>query len=472
MTSVVICVLLTMLATGLFVVARMVRRVRVETAKLEETNLALDLRAQELSRALQELQDERDERRARLRAMASVVEDLDEQRSALAREIQARQVVQEALEESELRFYSIIESAPTAMVMINREGLIVLVNSETERLFGYPREEVLGAPVELLVPRRFHQQHPADRAGFFATPKSRRMGAGRSLYGLRKDGREFPVEIGLNPIEMEGTLFVLSAVVDITERKRAEDEIQRINEELRQKNDEMRQFVYTVSHDLKSPLVTCKGFVGLMKEDAAEGRWDDMLDSVGRIERATQRMGDLIEDLLQLSRIGLVRNEPELVDVSELVRSIAEDLDSRIQAARAELTVQDDLAPVFADPVRLRQVFENLIGNAVKYGCGAERPAIQVGGAQVNGELRYFVRDNGQGIAKGYHEKVFRLFQRLETNTEGTGVGLAAVARIMEVHGGRTWVESELGRGATFWVAFPHDEVSAVAAPPREVTTA
>ena len=583
-TSILVLTLLVIGATGAGVFWPMVRQVIFETNKLESFNAMLDQRAVELVATLQALEQERDERRSRMQAMASVLEDLEEQRGKLEREIQARQLVQDALEASEQRFYAIIESAPTAMVMTDQRGEIVLVNAETERLFGYNREEILGQQIEVLVPERFRQGHPASRTGFFASPETRRMGVGRVLFALRKDGREVPVEIGLNPIETEDGLFVLSAIVDITERKRHEEilrqseervrsivdsaldavvtidesgnitgwnpqaeivfgwtaqetlgksmaklvippnwrnahraglarflktgqgrvlnqrleltamrkqgeqfpieitisplrigdryefsafvrditarkraelEITRINKELQRKNNEMQQFVYTVSHDLKSPLVTCRGFVGLMKEDAAEGRWDDVLDSVARIERATQRMGDLIEDLLQLSRIGVIRNEPEDVDVGKMLASIAEELGERLQQANASLEIQPNLPPVFADRVRIAEVFENLLSNAIKYGCRVANGRIVVGGKTDQDEVLFFVKDNGPGIPKEFHQKIFGLFQRLESNQEGTGVGLTAVARILEIHAGRVWVESEPGHGATFWIAFP-----------------
>jgi PAS domain S-box-containing protein len=368
----------------------------------------------------------------------------------LEREIQARQVVQEALEASEQRSFTIIESSPTAMVVTNSSGVVVMVNVRAEELFGFDREEILGQPLETLLPAPHAREQHADPV--------KTSGTAREGIGLRKDGSSFPVEIGINPIEMEEGQYLLSAVIDITERKRAEEEIKRINKELQRRNDEMQQFVYTISHDLKSPLVTCRGFMALMKEDAVSGRWDVVLDSVGRIERAIQRMGDLIEDLLQLSRIGVIRNEPELVDVNHLVRAIADDLADRLQQAGATLDIQDDLPRVVADRVRLFEVFENLLSNAIKYGCCAGAGRIVVGGINGSQEVLFFVRDHGPGIPHEFHRKVFGLFQRLDSSQEGTGVGLAAVARILETHGGRAWVESTPGAGATFWISFPrHD---------------
>jgi len=274
--------LVTVIGTAVFVLWPMIAHVQSETFKLSETNKLYARDKEELATALSKLRVEREDRRGRVRAMASVMEDLEQEKTALHREISTRQTVQDALEASEHRFYAIVESAPTAMLMIDREGAIVLANAETEKLFGYNRDELLKLSVEDLVPERFRQSHPAYRQEFFAHPAARRMGAGRDLYGLRKDGSEFPIEIGLNPIEMGDGLYVLSAIVDNTERKHAEEEIRRVNEELKHKNAEMEQFVYTVSHDLKSPLVTCKGFVGLLKEDLKAGRMDELRDSIDR----------------------------------------------------------------------------------------------------------------------------------------------------------------------------------------------
>lgn len=426
----------------------MVQKIRDETEKR-------DRQSKQLTETLAELREQRDERQQRMQDMAKVMEDLREERAALEREIMARENVQQALQRSEEVFHAIVESAPTAVVMIDPNGDIELVNAETERLFGYTRKELIGKPVEILVPPRFKFDHPEFRKRYLENPATRRMGAGRDLYGRRKDGTEVAVEIGLNPIEAEEGIFVLSAIVDITERQRTEREIRRINAELMNKNEEIQQFVYTVSHDLKSPLVTCKGFVGVAREDLKEGLLEDVESSLARIEHATDRMSQLIQDLLQLSRIGTIRNEPEEIDVVELVQSAISDLSSRLEGVRAVVSVQRDLPRVVADRVRLAQVFENLLTNAVKYGCGHDQPAVVIEGCIDAGEVRYCVRDNGSGIAPQFHERIFGLFERLESNTDGTGVGLAAVSRIMEAHGGRAWVESEVGQGAAFWLAFP-----------------
>lgn len=229
------------------------------------------------------------------------------------------------------------------------------------------------------------------------------------------------------------------------------------NRELRRRNEEMEQFVHTVSHDLKSPLVTITGFVGLLREDVLAGRQEEAQEATDHLVRAAQRMSHLIDDLLQLSRIGRVANELQTVDVQTLINEVAEDLSPRLKEMGARLVVEPRVPPAMADRMRLVQVFENLITNAIKYGSDTPNLVITVGGRREGDENRYFVRDNGPGISPEYHQRIFGLFQRLDTRREGTGVGLAVVARIAESHGGRAWVESTPGEGATFWIALPVD---------------
>ena len=241
---------------------------------------------------------------------------------------------------------------------------------------------------------------------------------------------------------------------DVTDARQAQEQIREYAAELERKNREMEQFVYSVSHDLKSPLVTCKGFTGILKEDLADGRISEAMDSAERVERATQHMGRLIEDLLQLSRVGRVTDKPQTVDVSALVSELAEEL-RLVSKPGVRVNTQPDMPPILADPVAISRLFQNLLANAFHYGCRGVEPCIEVGSHIAGDEIRFFVRDNGPGISPEYHDKIFGLFQRLEANQDGTGIGLAIVSKIMEVHGGRAWVESTPGAGATFWLGFP-----------------
>jgi signal transduction histidine kinase len=243
------------------------------------------------------------------------------------------------------------------------------------------------------------------------------------------------------------TEMILLAIEDATERIEAD-------RELSLRNEEMEQFTHTVSHDLKSPLVTINGFIGMLEAHLAAGRQEKVPHAIERIRRAADRMSRLIDNLLELSRIGRVRGELVPVDVTELVRQVADTLKPRLARLGCTVEIEAGMPQVRADKDRLADVFENLLTNALKYGCASPGSKVSVGAERADRELRYFVRDEGPGIAQEYQERIFGLFQRLQSDQEGTGVGLAIVAKVMHVHGGQAWVESEPGKGATFWISF------------------
>lgn len=363
----------------------------------------------------------------------------------------------------------VVKAAPIAIVIIDDTGRMTMANETAEELLGYTREEMEGRHVDMLIPERFRGHEPG-RSGLFAKygnsviPMTRRdpiEAASRSPSCLCKDGTEIPVHINVNPIETEEGRFVLASIVDLTERQRAQAALVEVNEQLQQKNEEMERFVYTVSHDLKSPIVTMSGFVGLLREKLDEGPKEKLLHYMSRIESGANRMRNSINDLLELSRIGRVSSEPEMIDTNELIGRITQELAERVEQKGAKLWVQPELPRLFGDRLQVAHLFENLMSNAIKYGCSGSSPHVEIGGATLNGETRLYVRDDGPGIPQEFHGKVFGLFQRLDTSQEGTGVGLAIVARIMEVHGGRAWIESDDShQGTTVWVAFPEVEAS------------
>jgi len=235
-------------------------------------------------------------------------------------------------------------------------------------------------------------------------------------------------------------------------------EIEAKNIELQGQNAELERFNYTVSHDLKAPLVTIKGFLGLLQKDINAQDQEAIERDAGQIGDAADKMGQLLEELLELSRIGRQINAPENLDLNQLVQEALARVAIQIEEQNVEVRVAPDMPTVFGDPGRLLEVFQNLIDNSIKFMGSQQAPRIEIGAHRDNGEVHCYVRDNGIGIASEYRGRVFELFERLDTRVEGTGVGLALIKRIIEVHGGRIWVESEgEGRGASFCFTLPDD---------------
>ena len=226
--------------------------------------------------------------------------------------------------------------------------------------------------------------------------------------------------------------------------------------ELEAKNAELERFTYTVSHDLKSPLITIRGFLGFLQEDATAGDARRMRSDIAYITAATEKMQWLLNDLLELSRIGRLMNPPEEIQFEKIVREALEMVSGRLSARNVQVTIAAERHLLYADRQRLREVFENLLDNAIKYLHSQPAPEITIGIRSTGGEFIYYVQDNGSGVAPQYQEKIFGLFEKLDPAVEGTGVGLAIVKRIVEIHGGRIWVESKgIGYGSTFCFTLP-----------------
>ena len=272
----------------------------------------------------------------------------------------------------------------------------------------------------------------------------------------RKDGSSFPVEVSARLLEYINGQAIVAFVRDITERQRAEREREKLITDLEAKNNELEQFTYTVSHDLKAPIITIKGFLGFLEKDIFDGKQENVHKDVMRIDEAVDKMHRLLSELLELSRIGRMMNAPETIPFQDLVQAALDNIHGRLAAHNITLQPQPNLPAVHGDRQRLTEVLQNLLENAAKYMGEQVDPRIEIGQqGEENNKPIFYVRDNGIGIAPEYHERIFGLFNKLDPRSEGTGIGLALVKRIVEVHGGRVWLESEPGKGSTFYFTLP-----------------
>ncbi|WP_276502761.1 PAS domain-containing sensor histidine kinase [Terrimonas pollutisoli] len=503
-------------------------------------------------------------------------QEIQEINKKLLGEIQERQKAEE-------KFRGLLESAPDAMIIAGKKGEIVLVNQQTEVLFGYNKSELINQPVEMLIPHDLRQRHQGHRTDYYKEPRVRSMGVGLELYAVRKDGSQFPVEISLSPLATTEGMLVSAAIRDITDRKKSEAIIQRqrqdiqdfidsmstlcakvakdgtllmvnktalmatglsmeellqtnflegnwwaydaavqrrvkdafakacagttinydetifvfgqeltINfslipilavdesvdyivaegrditslklteaalqkqtQQLEKVNKELEGFSYSVSHDLRAPLRIIDGYTGMVVNDYSNKVDEEGKRMFGIITENVRKMGQLIDDLLNLSRLGRKELVVHPIDMNQMVASVlTEQLSQTTKHYHVETA---ELEPADADGSLLRQVWVNLISNAIKYTGGREKPSIEINSGKTANEIIYTIKDNGVGFNMKYADKLFGVFQRLHkmNEFEGTGVGLALVQQIISRHGGRVWAEAEVDKGATFFFGLP-----------------
>jgi PAS domain S-box-containing protein len=354
------------------------------------------------------------------------------------------------------RMRTLLESLAEGIVVIDSSRTILLVNAAAGKMFGYRSADLVGKPHSILVPERLRKIHEEYQTQYFAEPRIRPMGALLDLVGLRRDGSEFPVEISLSFIESANGILVMALVSDITVRKRAENDLQVVNAELQRSNRELELFASVTSHDLQEPLHTITSYTELLAQKC-QGKLDQQADAyIHFIVDGTVHMHLMINDLLSYARVG-TRGKPfGPVAMDAVLDQALNSLRKSLEESGAAID-REKLPEVAGDNVQLAQLFQNLIANAVKFRKRDVLLRIQISAERKGSEWLFGVHDNGIGIEPRFFDQIFEIFRQLHSREEygGSGMGLAICRKIVERHGGRIWVESTFGEGASFFFTLP-----------------
>lgn len=370
-------------------------------------------------------------------------------------DIENRSRTEAALRESEAKLSRHLQYTPLASMAIDENFVCTQWNKAAEKIFGYTADEIIGKDLsEIVIP-----DHEKEEVMEILDMLLAQEGGTHSVNENRtKDGRNIVCEWYNTPIvDASGkTIGIASLCEDVTERETIRQKQQLLATELEARNAELERFVYTVSHDLRTPLISIKGLIGLLQKDIELDDVDRIKADMEKINNAADTMGELLSGLLELSRIGRIINPPEQGSLKELAERAAEHLHDKLNRRGVALEIADDMPRYWGDTLRLLEVFQNLIENAIKFMGDEPSPRIEISAQSLGDAIECTVRDNGIGIEPAYHERVFNLFERLDPRIEGTGIGMALVKRIVEAHEGEIRIESDGGnRGCSVVFTLP-----------------
>ncbi|TND08249.1 MAG: hypothetical protein FD123_2504 [Bacteroidetes bacterium] len=364
--------------------------------------------------------------------------------------------------QEEITLAALFDYATEGMLVTNSKGIILRINPAAEKMFGYEKGELDKKPVEWLIPMGTRDRHTKHRDGFSKQPHPRSMGMGMDLFAMRKDGSEFPVEVSLSPFNVNDHQYIIAFIIDITIRKQQQDAIraqkeklENYSENLKASNEELQNFAYISSHDLQEPLRKIRAFGDRLKMMEYEKMGDQGKDYLDRMLNAAMRMQILISDLLAFSRLTTRARAFQPVNLDRVLSEVLIDMEVSIEKSGAIISRQP-LPEIDAEPTQMRQLFQNLVSNAIKFRREGEAPKIDISWRkrvdEYGNELAEIrVADNGIGFEEKYNDRIFNIFQRLDGQKfEGSGIGLAICRKIAIRHGGNIYAESAIGKGSVF----------------------
>ncbi len=357
------------------------------------------------------------------------------------------------LRDSETHVRAMLNNLIEGIISINEYGEIGTFNSAAERIFGYTEAEVAEKNVSMLMPSPYHEAHDGYLAHYLQTGEKKIIGISREVVGLRKDGTTFPMELAVIETRQGERRIFTGSVRDISERKQAEEQKAHLIHELESTHEELKSFAYVVSHDLKAPLRAISALAGWLSHDYSDKFDEEGKEHMRLLIKRVYRMDNLINGILQYSRVGQVKEKIIAVDLDQLVREV---IDLLSPPANIVVTIENTLPTVMAEPTRIEQVFQNLLSNAIKY-MDKPQGEIRIACSSEGKQWKFLITDNGPGIELRHFERIFQLFQTLvpRDRVEGTGVGLSLVKKIVEMYGGKIWLESKVGEGSTFFFTLP-----------------